>query len=181
MPNFRNKTPRKARLWTTRTIALAMTVAGAAGQKSSDLSDAFTDKVQRNLQPSDTLAHTWIKGLWKQSTVGDLSPMQCAFGIGFYPSAIPQANLPDLLAHDGEWQTHDARTLLELPATTVLAGSPLLPEQFSFIDVESAGQRSVPRGGAAYSLFAVGAIGNTASGGVIELVATVTALWLIAA
>jgi len=163
---------KKNAVWTTLNLQLSPGAAVVA----SDISDTFTAKVDRELSPGDTVSHIWVKGVWTQSAAGDSSKELLAFGIGFYPRATDAIDFPAVIDHTGDWVLHDARGFIE-PLTLQ---TPMVPQQLATIDIESRGQRSVPRGGAAYSLFAVAASRNgVPSAGAFELVAAVTILWLV--
>jgi len=163
---------RKTRLWVTSHISLSLS---NTTQGAVDIGADFISKMARNFIPSDTLSHTWVKGLWSQSAAGDQSAEQLCFGIAFYPANLTAANMPDVLLHDGDYQLHDARSFIEPPTLQ----TPMIPQQLATIDIESMGQRSAPKGGTAYDLVLTARSGVTPSAGSFELRGSVTQLWLI--
>ena len=170
-------TPRKARIWTSWCVSLNVSF---GGQGNGDLDTtpglAFEVKTGRNLLRSDTLAHTWIKGLWSASAAGDSSQECLYLAVGFMPRLTDAADVPDLEAHDGDWQLHDGRSFLH-PVTTQ---TPMIPIQLATIDIESAGQRTAPATGNAYQLFVYAQSKNTPSSGSFECRIAATQLWLTA-
>ena len=166
-------TPRKGRLWVTTQIGQIVSQAGVA---STAMGIDFREKVGREFLPTDTLDHTWLKGVYTHSTAGDSSFEHFALGIGFFTAGVDANDLPDVLRHDGDWQMHDARSFRD----SITVQSPLIPIQLAALDIESAGKRSVPRGGAAsYELFFTAKSLNAPSSGSFEIVASITALWLV--
>ena len=167
-------TPRKGRAWVTSNVQLSL-VTGLLSVGSPQISTDFRAKMGREHLKSDTLAHTWVHGFYFQSTAGNASPEFVAFGIGWFPTAMNVANFPPVLTHDGDWQLHDARQLLEGQSAT----DSMLPREQSSFNLESAGQRSCP-GARSYDVFVVAESGSTPSAGTFELKLAVTTLWLIA-
>ncbi len=165
------RTARKNRVWTSEFVSLVGSQAGTL----FNLSTAFTSKMDRSLAPGDTLAHSWVKGLWSQSAAGDSSAEQLGFGIGFFNAGIDPNDMPVLLDHDGDWQLHDVRAFIE-PTTLQ---TPMVPQQLATIDVESRGQRTVPRAGNAYVLNLSAISLNAPSAGSFELRVAITLLWLV--
>jgi hypothetical protein len=65
-----------------------------------------------------------------------------------------------------------------LPASGVpAANQPMLPAQLSSIDIESAGQRAIPR--QASTVFIVAQVGDVPSAGAVVLEGVLTCLWLL--
>ncbi len=153
----------------------SISLAGVPGQRSNSLGAVAEAKLERALGPGDTLSHSWVKGYWRQTVIGDLSRVQMTLGIGFYTSGVDNGDFPDLARHDGDWQLHDARSLQE----PIVANDPLVPRELAILDLESRGQRTIPRGGDSYRLFLVVQASQVASAGVWELHAAVTCLWLL--
>jgi len=167
-------TPRKKRIWTTSNLSLSISSSGAGGQVASTAlrTDLFA-KLGRDIAPC-TLAHVWAKGAWRQSAAGDSSFEFLGFGITtIYPVGISVSTIPDLLSHDGDWQTHDVRAFRE----GITTQSPMIPGELAVIDIESSGQRRITR--ATDDVFVVARSLNTPSAGSFELQLSVTALWLI--
>ena len=136
---------------------------------------AFRAKTGRSFLKSDTLGHIWIKGVYTSVAAGDGSPVHFCMGVGFFASGIDNADFPDLDSHDGDLQLHDARGLLENLLTT----RSLEPPELALVDIESAGQRTVPAGGTAYELFTV-LQAVEAPSQTVTFVGSFTQLWLIA-
>ncbi len=170
----RTTTPRKNRVWTTSPIDLAISAGGTAGQQFDVVSSSFIAKVGRALARGDTLAHSWLKGVWTQSAAGDSSFERLYLGLGFYPTQIGASEFPDLSDHDGDWQMHDARGFRE--GVTVQAV--FIPSELAAVNIESAGQRMVPRSGDDYRLSMVGQSDNNPSAGSFEFSGALTLLWL---
>jgi len=163
---------RKERVWVTENISEALST---TAQSIQSLTLVFETKVGRKLAKGDTLSHTWFKGLWSQSAAGDSSAEQLAFGIGFYPSLMDAGDFPNVLAHQGDWQMHDSRGFLE-PETLQ---TPMVPQQLATLDIESRGQRAVPKSGSGYNLFLVAQSLVAPSAGSFELRGSLTMLWLV--
>ena len=175
MANRNVRTPRKTRLWVTSRAVVTLVAVGQAGQAQFDLSAGFITKTGRELTKGDTLAHSWIKGHWSLNIVGTPTVRSmCCLAISFEPRLIDAIDFPNIAAHDGDLQLHDARVLQE----GVAAGDVMLPPQLAAVDIESSGQRSVPAGGNAYSLFLNSQITNI-GGGQVSFLGSVTTLWLI--
>jgi len=174
--NSRTTTPRKRRVWTGGAATLALNSAGIPGTVlSGNMNSAFLNKVGRNLVSSDTLSHTWLKGVWSQSAAGDSSKEVLSIGVGFYPTLMDAVDFPDLFDHDGDLQLHDSRGFLE-PTTLQ---TPMQPIQLATIDIESSGMRTVPTSGDVYKLFLFVQTTNSPSAGSFELQVAFTQLWLI--
>ncbi len=166
---------RKERMWVTSAMEFALSAGGTGGTVfNPNMGLNFRDKVGRNFLKSDTLAHTWVKGVWTQSAAGDSSREQLMFAIGFFTPNIDAVDLPDLRNHDGNLCLHDARGFRE---PTVLQ-SPMVPQQLASIDIESRGMRSVDA--TTTDLFFFAQTNLAPSSGSFELQVMVTALWLIA-
>ncbi len=164
---------RKTRLWTTEFV----NESPGASPSQENLSTEFRTKTGREHLPGDTVAHLYVKGLWSQSAAGDSSAEELGIGIGFYPSAMDAIDFPSVLDHDGDWVLHDVRGFIE-PTTLQ---TPLVPIQLAAVDIESRGQRTVPRGGSAYSLwFVTESFNGAPSSGSFEFRGAVTILWLLA-
>ncbi len=169
-------TPRKRRVWTGGSVDLVLGTAGVPGTSPTPtMNTAFLNKVGRNYTPGDTLAHTWLKGLWSQSAAGDSSKEILSIGVAFMPLLIDAADFPDLFDHDGDLQLHDSRGFLE-PTTLQ---TPMQPIQLATVDIESAGMRTVPSGGGVWTLFCFGQTTNAPSAGSFEFHGAFTQLWLI--
>jgi len=166
---------RKERLWTAAPMEFSVNVAGVAGTIfNPNLGLAFRNKTGRNFLRSDTVAHTWVKGVWTQSAAGDSSRERLSFGIGFFTPNVLAVDMPNLAEHDGDLVLHDTRGFRE---PTVLQ-TPMVPQQLATIDIESRGQRSVPSTTTELLFFAQSNTGPSA--GSFELQVMVTQLWLIA-
>ena len=165
----------KERLWTATRMEFAVSVAGVAGTIfNPNLGLAFRAKTGRNFLRSDTVTHTWVKGVWTQSAAGDSSRETLHFGIGFFTPAIDAVDMPNLFDRDGDLLLHDGRGFRE---PTVLQ-TPMVPQQLATIDIESKGQRSVPATTTELLFFAQ--CQEAPSAGSFELQVAVTQLWLIA-
>ena len=170
-------TPRKTRLWVTTNIALSVSAAGIAGQGiDATMGTDFEAKSGRTMTKGDTLAHTWVKGAWSQSSTGDTTIETVAFGIMFAPEAMDSIDFPLMIDHSGDLQLHDSRSLRE---NNGVAADFMRPVQLAIIDIESAGQRSVPFAGVDVGLFVIGGTQTTPSAGNFTLEVAVTALWLL--
>ena len=169
------RTPRKERLWTTATVQLTLSSAGVAGSNSNNLSTPFVTKAGRQLLKGDTLAHTWLKGVWTQSAAGDSSRERVHLGILFHPTGLDAIDFPDLSVHDGDLQLHDSRGLRE----PLVIQDPMVTPQMATVDIESAGQRMVRASGAATTLSIVGQTVVAPSAGSFEFTGACTCLWLI--
>jgi len=168
----RSNVPRKGRLWTTSQVSLTL-VTGLVSVIDPQITVDFEAKTGRKHLKTDTLHHTWCKGFISQSAAGNASPEFLAFGIGWFPQAMNAANLPPVLDHDGDYQTHHAVALLEATAATVLT-----PSELSTIDIESAGSRACP-GARSYDVLVVAETQSTPSAGTYSIHMQVTCLWLI--
>ncbi len=166
------KADRKYRVWTTSEEQISLS---SLTQVFTNVGLNFTAKIGRNFLPSDTIAHIWCKGVWTQTTQGDDSREQLAFGIGFWPSLSDAGDFPSVLTHDGDWVLHDSRGFREPSITTQEAMKPI---QLATIDIESRGMRSAPKGGADYDLLLVAQSERVPSSGSFELQLSVTCLWL---
>jgi len=172
----RPMTPRKTRVWNSWGAALSLTASGSAGQQSDTAPGAsFLSRTGRNFLKSDTLAHTWVKGMWFSNAAGDGTSLTCLFGIGFFPSLIDDGDFPPLTAHPGELPVHDTRALLE----NTVAKTSLNTPQLATIDIESGGQRSSPSSGTSFQMFVYAETIETPSTATTLLIA-VTQLWLVA-
>ena len=171
-----NLTERKTRVWTSGVLTMGMTALGVPGQIGVNTMGArFRSKTGREFLASDTLAHTWLKGLWNLNIAGTTTVRTTLqLGVGFYASGIDNGDFPNMNLHDGDWQLHDIRSGRE----PVLAQDVYHPDVgIGTILIESAGQRSVPRG-VGYDLFAVGQIDGGLSGGTSTVSVGFTQLWL---
>ncbi len=159
---------------------MSLVAAGVAGQIfTASPGTAFITKTGRNFLQSDTLAHTWVKGSITQNSSGDGTGVSLSLGFGFFPKQTDAADFPDLSAHDGDWQLHDIRSLIETSTATGSGKAPLLPTELATVDIESAGQRSVPTAGDVYSLFCMAQVSALPSS-TIDYHVSFTQLWLIA-
>ena len=168
-------TPRKRRGWTCTEISFAINAGGTGGTVLASVGPDFRGKFDRDFIRGDTLGHTWLKGVWTQSAAGDQSRDSLYLGIAFFTSATDANDLPDLREHDGNLQLHDARGFRE-PTTLQ---TPMVPIQLATVDIESAGQRSVPSGGQAYDLVCFGMSNTAPSAGSFEFQGVLTCLWLL--
>jgi len=166
--------PRKSRVWVTSEINIALSL-GLTPVLNTGIGTDFRNKVGREPLPSDTLAHSWCRGVLSQSAAGDSSTQMFAFGLGFLPTGQLAANAPNVLAHDGDWQMHWAAALLE-PTTLQ---TPLIPQEISAINIESAGSRSFPKA-FAYQPMVVAESSGAPSSGAFEFRLAFTTLWLLA-
>ena len=168
-------TPRKRRGWTASDVTLTIGAGGQAGQQRNTIGVNFRSKFDRDFMPGDTVGYSWLKGLWSQSAAGDSSREHLYLGLGFATTGAIASDLPDLTLHNGDLQLHDGRGLKE-PTTLQ---TPMVPIQLATIDIESAGQRKVPAGGAAYELNLYGASQNSPSAGSFEFTGVLVILWLL--
>ena len=93
--------------------------------------------------------------------------------MGFFARLIDDVDFPDLDRHDGDYQLHDTRTLQE----PILQHAVLDPTELASVDIESAGQRTVPSAGQVFQLFTVGRM-SAIGGGSLLFQGGFTNLWL---
>jgi len=173
---FLTKKARKEKVFTTIGLSLNVSAIDVGGQIIAGLSSRLVTRLGRELGPGDTVGHNWIKGAWRQTTAGDLSPVGLHIGIGVYTGGTDIGDFPDLAIHAGDWLLHDSRTLFEHPATGLpTAGYPMLPTELSALDFESSGMREMGR--QTNTLFLVVQTSNAPSAGVFVLDCHVTTMW----
>ena len=169
-------TKRKNRLWVTSDISFALGTGGLVGITGvATPTTDFITKSGREMLRSDTVGHSWLKGVWTQSTDGDSSRERLSLGLGFFSPLIDTGDFPLVEDHDGDWQMHDSRGFREPSGAVQL---PMVPQQLATVDIESAGQRSAM--GAGMALFMVAQTQTIPSSGAFEFQGSLTVLWLIA-
>ena len=163
-------TARKNRMWTTTRVTLTIAAIGTAGQQISNLGATLESTLGRQLARGDTLAHIFVKGIWRTDAAATEEVTGAQLGIGIYAAAVDAADFPNLATHLGNWQLHDAR-VFQIGTTDVA-----VPHQLGGVDIESGGQRVVPAPG--FTAFLVGQIDNAPSTGNLVFDGSVTCLWL---
>ena len=166
--------PRKGVLWTTSEISLTLAV-GLVSVSDPQVTLDFRAKTGREHLKTDTVMHTWIRGLLAQSAAGDGSTEMYAFCAGWMPRAMLAANLPPVLSHNGDVPIHYSNFFQEPAAAGIVDPA----QGAGHIDIESAGARSCP-GAQEYDFTYWAESLNTPSAGTFALRLAVTTMWKIA-
>ena len=169
----KSNVPRKRRLWVSTDINFTLTTALVAGQQfTTNLTDDFKARVDRNIQPGDTLHHLWVKGSWSMDAAGDGSSQDVGFGVGMFNALMDAGEFPSVLIHQGDYQLHDVRALGE--GLTVF--QPMQPSELASVDIESAGSRTVTH--QVNQAIFVAQLGTQTPSSAVRFRAMVTVLWL---